>query len=134
MIGDNESRCGYCGRTIEQDEYGIWQDAGSFGLVYCHDQDETHDGLRHLPGGEYTSEGADFLGGHTVLTVGQLRRILADRPDHEHVIVGAPLERFDATPSIADWYNVDAVGLPDVNEGRSAVTFYLANTFDPRQF
>lgn len=45
--------CAICGRAIEQEYEGEdrWVDFGTAGaasLVYCHDQDETHDGIRHV--------------------------------------------------------------------------------------
>ncbi len=40
------TRCQHCGVAIEQDGVYGWVDAGTE-LVYCHDQDETQDGIRH---------------------------------------------------------------------------------------
>lgn len=42
--------CRHCGAVIEQrDGPDDWQDAGSSGLVFCTDQDDTHDDQRHEP-------------------------------------------------------------------------------------
>lgn len=47
-------QCARCAREIERDDLGLgWRDEtadnpdGGQDLVYCTDQDETHDGLRH---------------------------------------------------------------------------------------
>jgi hypothetical protein len=39
--------CVHCGKPIEPCESGGWQDLDSSGLVFCSDQDETHDRVRH---------------------------------------------------------------------------------------
>jgi hypothetical protein len=49
--------CMTCGQPIEWSEtYDAWVDAGSTSLVYCNDQDETHDGQRHEPAGFWATE------------------------------------------------------------------------------
>lgn len=40
--------CEHCGRYIAE-VHGAWVDAGTTDLVFCHDQDETPDNLRHWP-------------------------------------------------------------------------------------
>lgn len=47
QYGRSESEtCAHCGVPIENYR-GRWVDAGTDDLVYCTDQDETHDGIRH---------------------------------------------------------------------------------------
>ena len=58
-IASQTRTCETCGREVELDEDDQWVDADTTGvdhayqglgggrLVFCHDQDETHDGVRH---------------------------------------------------------------------------------------
>ena len=58
-----------------------------------------------------------------VLTVGELKKILADYSDDTQIVVANE-----------EWYlNISNVVLPD-NNGIYAITFETADTFDPRQF
>jgi hypothetical protein len=58
-----------------------------------------------------------------ILTVGQLRAILANMADHEQITI--------ATDSW--WLNVESVDTPDHENGNASVIFYTADTYDTRQ-
>lgn len=58
-----------------------------------------------------------------ILTVGQLRAILATIPDHEQITI--------ATDSW--WLNVESVDTPDEENGNASVILYTADTYDTRQ-
>jgi uncharacterized protein with GYD domain len=71
----------------------------------------------------FESEGVSMFG-DSVLTVGQLRKLLASVPDEVHVVIATD-----------GWYdNVSCVAIPDENgEHYVAVTLYHGETFDARQ-
>ena len=73
--------------------------------------------------GVYESEGVSLFG-ESVLTVGQLRQLLANVPDYVHVAIATE-----------DWYrNVSFVAIPDAdNNLYSAVTLYQGSNYDCRQ-
>lgn len=65
------------------------------------------------------------------LTVGDLRYIIANLPDDMQVLTSSIPEG-----SQEDWYNIDKIDIPtkDFENGLSALTLFLANTYDSRQF
>jgi hypothetical protein len=71
----------------------------------------------------FESEGVSLFG-HSVLTVGQLRKMLANVPDETHVVIAND-----------GWYdNVSCVAIPDEHgEHYVAVTLFSGETFDARQ-
>jgi hypothetical protein len=70
----------------------------------------------------FDSEGVSIFG-DKVLTVGQLRDMLANVPDDVHVVIGSD-----------DWYqNVNAVALPDGGVNFCCVTLFQGATYDARQ-
>ena len=71
----------------------------------------------------FESEGVSIFG-HSVLTVGQLRQMLANVPDDVHVVIATD-----------GWYdNVSCVAIPDEDgEHYVAVTLFHGETFDARQ-
>ena len=58
-----------------------------------------------------------------ILTVGQLRAILANMADHEQITI--------ATDHW--WLNIESVDTPDDENGNSSVILYTADTYDTRQ-
>lgn len=44
-----KATCRHCGEPIANTVSWGWSDADTPGLVFCTDQDETHDGIRHEP-------------------------------------------------------------------------------------
>lgn len=65
------------------------------------------------------------------LTIGDLKEILADLPDDMQILTSSIPEGAQS-----DWFNVNEIEIPttDFENGFSAVTLFLANTYDPRQF
>lgn len=65
------------------------------------------------------------------LTVGDLKAILFALPDDWQILTSSTPEGAQS-----DWYNINSVALPapDDYSEFSAVTLFLANTYDPRQF
>jgi hypothetical protein len=65
------------------------------------------------------------------LTVGDLKAILFALPDDWQILTSSTPEG-----SVADWYNINSVALPSPDDYSefSAVTFFLADNYDPRQF
>lgn len=66
-----------------------------------------------------------------ILTVGELKKILANLPDDVQILTSSIPEGAQD-----DWFNIDSIEIPDEDfaNGFSAVTLFLANTYDSRQF
>jgi hypothetical protein len=65
------------------------------------------------------------------LTVKDLKEILFALPDDMQILTSSIPEGAQS-----DWFNINSVALPapDDYSDYSAVTLFLANTYDPRQF
>ena len=65
------------------------------------------------------------------LTVGDLKELIANLPDDMQVLTSSAPEG-----SQSDWYNINTIAVPttDFENGFSAVTLFLADTYDARQF
>lgn len=65
------------------------------------------------------------------LTVKDLKEILYALPDDWQIVTSSI-----PSGSNSDWYNVNGVALPSPDDYSefSAVTLFLADTYDPRQF
>lgn len=65
------------------------------------------------------------------LTVGDLKAILFALPDDWQIVTSSI-----PTDAKSDWYNINSVALPSPDEYSEygAVTLFLADTFDARQF
>jgi hypothetical protein len=74
---------------------------------------------------------AEFLNSIQPFTVGQMKEALAGLPDDTQILFGIP-EDLDTK---SDWFNVaQDYERPDTNEDVSALTFYLKDDYDSRQF
>jgi hypothetical protein len=65
------------------------------------------------------------------LTVGDLKEILANLPDNMQILTSSI-----PTGAQSDWYNINTIAIPtrDFENGFSAVTLFLSDSYDPRQF
>jgi len=64
-------------------------------------------------------------------TVGQMKEALAGLSDDTQILFGIP----DDLNVKSDWFNVsNEYQRPDTNEDVSALTFFLSDTYDARQF
>lgn len=65
------------------------------------------------------------------LTVGDLKAILFALPDDWQILTSSIPDGAQS-----DWYNIDSVALPTIDDVSeySAVTLFLADTYDSRQF
>lgn len=62
-------------------------------------------------------------------TVGQMKQALEGLSDDTQILIGG------TENSVFDWANLDLeYDRPDTNEDVSALTFYLKDNYDPRQF
>jgi hypothetical protein len=62
-------------------------------------------------------------------TVGQMKQALEGLSDDTQILIGGPEN------SSFDWANLDLeYERPDTNEDVSALTFYIKDDYDPRQF
>jgi hypothetical protein len=65
------------------------------------------------------------------LTVGDLKELIANLPNDMQILTSSIPEG-----STNDWYNIDEIEIPteDFENGYSALTLMLADTYDARQF
>lgn len=74
---------------------------------------------------------AEFLNSIQPFTVGQMKKALEGLPDDTQILFGIP----DDLDTKSDWFNVaQDYERPDTNEDVSALTFYLKDDYDSRQF
>ena len=64
-------------------------------------------------------------------TVGKMKEALAGLSDDTQILFGIP----DDLNTLNDWFNVSQdYERPDINEDVAALTFYLKDDYDGRQF
>lgn len=64
-------------------------------------------------------------------TVGKMKEALAGLSDDTQILFGIP----DDLNTLSDWFNVSqGYERPDTNEDVAALTFYLKDDYDGRQF
>jgi hypothetical protein len=74
---------------------------------------------------------AEFLNSIQPFTVGQMKEALAGLSDDTQILFGIP-EDLDTK---SDWFNVSQkYERPDTNEEYLALTFFLSDDYDSRQF
>lgn len=74
---------------------------------------------------------AEFLNSIQPFTVGQMKEALAGLSDDTQILFGIP-EDLDTK---SDWFNVSQnYHRPDTNEEYLALTFFLSDNYDSRQF
>lgn len=78
----------------------------------------------------------EFLDSINPLTVGDLRKAIEGLDDNTQVLIGSPIDA--ETPLDwyqSDWFNVSHdIKRPDVDGDYSALTLYLSDNYDSRQF
>ena len=74
---------------------------------------------------------AQFLNSIQPFTVGQMKEAIAGLEDDTQILFGIP-ENFDTK---SDWFNVSQkYERPDSNDEYLALTFFLSDDYDSRQF
>ena len=74
---------------------------------------------------------AEFLNSIQPFTVGQMKEALAGLPDETQILFGIP----EDLETKSDWFNVSQkYERPDTNEEYLALTFFLKDDYDSRQF
>ena len=74
---------------------------------------------------------AEFLNSIEPFTVGQMKEALEGLSDDTQILFGIP----DDLDVESDWFNVaQKYERPDTNEEYLAVTFFLSDNYDSRQF
>jgi hypothetical protein len=74
---------------------------------------------------------AEFLNSIQPFTVGQMKEALAGLSDETQILFGVPV----GTNLNSDWFNVSQdYKRPDTDEEYSALTFFLKDDYDSRQF
>lgn len=74
---------------------------------------------------------AEFLNSIQPFTVGQMKEAIAGLEDDTQILFGIP-ENFDTK---SDWFNVSQkYERPDSNDEYLALTFFLSDDYDSRQF
>ena len=74
---------------------------------------------------------AEFLNSIQPFTVGQMKEAIAGLEDDTQILFGIP-DNFDTK---SDWFNVSQkYERPDVNDEYLALTFFLSDDYDSRQF
>jgi hypothetical protein len=70
------------------------------------------------------------------LTVGELRKAIEGLDDSTQVLIGSPIdESTESNWSTSDWFNVSKkIERPDVNDEYLALTLYISDNYDSRQF
>lgn len=79
----------------------------------------------------------DFVKSINPMTVGDLRKALDGLDDSLQILIGAPLEKSEHDWTLSDWWNVSHhIDLPTTADDSefSAVTLYLSDNYDARQF
>jgi hypothetical protein len=116
-----ETFCGACGEqydpTTEQDENGFHLSE------ICGANDEIKEDKR--------ISFAEYLNSIQPFTVGLMRSVLQNLPDDTQILFGLP-DNFDTR---SDFYNVELDWKsPDEDEEYLALTFFLKDDYDARQF
>jgi hypothetical protein len=74
---------------------------------------------------------AEYLNSINPMTVAQMREAIAGLDDDTQILFGLP-ENFDTR---SDWYNVSQdFKRPDMDDEYIALTFFLKDDYDSRQF
>ena len=74
---------------------------------------------------------AEFLNSIEPFTVGQMKKAIEGLSDDTQILFGIP----DDLDVRSDWFNVAQNYIrPDTNEEYLAVTFFLSDNYDSRQF
>jgi hypothetical protein len=74
---------------------------------------------------------AEFLNSIRPFTVGQMKEALAGLSDETQILFGIP----EDLETKSDWFNVSQkYERPDTNEEYLALTFFLKDDYDSRQF
>lgn len=74
---------------------------------------------------------ADYLNSIQPFTVGQMKKALAGLSDDTQILFGVPA----GTNLNNDWFNVSQnYHRPDTNDEYLALTFFLSDNYDSRQF
>ncbi len=74
---------------------------------------------------------AEFLNSIQPFTVGQMKEAIAGLEDDTQILFGVPA----GTNLNSDWFNVSQkYERPDVNDEYMALTFFLKDDYDSRQF
>lgn len=76
---------------------------------------------------------AEFLNSINPLTVGDLRKALDGLDDSTQVLIGCPLSPVEEWAN-SDWWNVSHKIDTPQNSEMSALTFYMVDNYDSRQF
>jgi hypothetical protein len=77
---------------------------------------------------------AQYLASIKPFTVGDLRKVIEGLPEDTQILIGSP-ESATADWYLSDWFNVSHnVVRPDIDPEYSALTFYLSDDYDSRQF
>lgn len=78
---------------------------------------------------------AEFLNSIKPFTVGDLRKVIDGLPDDMQILIGSPINDNSDEWKTSDWWNIShTVESPRSNEDLSALTFYLSDDYDSRQF
>jgi hypothetical protein len=74
---------------------------------------------------------ADYLNSIRPFTVGQMKKALEGLDDETQILFGVPV----GTSMNSDWFNVaQDYKRPDLDEEYIALTFFLSDDYDSRQF
>ena len=74
---------------------------------------------------------AEFLNSIRPFTVGQMKEAIAGLEDDTQILFGIPQD----LETRSDWFNVSQkYERPDVNDEYLALTFFLSDDYDSRQF
>jgi hypothetical protein len=74
---------------------------------------------------------AEFLNSIQPFTVGQMKKAIEGLSDDTQILFGIPSD----LDTKSDWFNVaQGYERPDTNEDYSALTFFLKDDYDSRQF
>jgi len=74
---------------------------------------------------------ADYLNSINPLTVGQMKKAIEGLDDDTQILFGVPA----GTNMNSDWFNVSQdYKRPDVDDEYVALTFFLSDDYDSRQF
>jgi predicted secreted protein len=76
---------------------------------------------------------SEYLSPINPLTVGDLRKVIADLPDQVQILIAPTPEG-----AYSDWFNLShQIGVPDLSKDDSeysALTFFPVDNYDSRQF
>jgi hypothetical protein len=79
---------------------------------------------------------AEYLASIDPLTVGELRKAIEGLDDSTQVLIGSPInEDTERDWFKSEWFNVSKkIERPDVNDEYLALTLYISDNYDSRQF